>query len=214
MRWLKNLFSQNKKMSLKDKTIEELQEELQVKDFQWLKGEQLGNIEKYKSVERDEGTGMVFVNFRSGGRINIELIEEYLDIFPAQKVDYSTNFQEPIPKELAKPILASPAQRSKNHVSSVEVEESPIYTLLKKQKSNWVNVSISLKLNLPPKSLYNVLISSFDDAENEIIDYVTEGIDIEDIRASLAKSILSYYDKKQSSLVSQEKNNIESVDGE
>ncbi len=218
MRWLKNLFSQNKKMSLKDKTIEEIQEELQTKDFQWLKGEQLGNIEKYKSVEIDEGTGMVFVNFRSGGRINIELVEEYLDLFPAQKVDYSATAQNQIQPQISAidvpPQITSQPQRTKNQVSSVELEESPIYTLLKKQKSNWVNVSISLKLNLPPKSLYNVLVSSFDEAEKEIVDYVTEGIDIEDIRSALAKSILSYYDKKQPSLMNQEKNNIESVDGE
>jgi hypothetical protein len=218
MRWLKKLFTQNKKMSLKDKTIEELQEELQTKDFQWLKGEQLGNIEKYKSVEKDEGTGMVFVNFRSGGRINQELLEEYLDIFPAQKVDYSMVNPPVVPniQSVQAPQISpnTPQGRLKNQVSSVELEESPIYTLLKKQKSNWVNVTISLKLNLPPKNLYNVLISSFDDAEQEIVDYVTEGIDIEDIRSALGKSILSHYDKKQSSLVNQEKNNTESVDGE
>ena len=80
------------------------------------------------------------------------------------------------------------------------VEESPIYKLLKKQKPNWVNVNISLKLNLPTKSLYNVLISSFEDAEKEIANYVTEGVEIEDIREAIAKSIkISFYEDKKSS---------------
>jgi hypothetical protein len=97
-----------------------------------------------------------------------------------------------------------------NQVSEVEIEESPIYKLLKKQKNNWVSVTISLKLNLPPKSLYSVLVSSFDDAENEIIDYVTEGINIEDIRSALGKSILAYYEKpkNQSQESTSEKNTI------
>jgi len=48
------------------------------------------------------------------------------------------------------------------------------------------------------------ITSSFEDAETEIVNYVTEGIDIEDIRAALADSILAYYDKKKN-VMSQEK---------
>jgi hypothetical protein len=78
------------------------------------------------------------------------------------------------------------------------VEESPIYKLLRKQKPNWVNVNISLKLNLPTKSLYNVLITSFEDAETEIANYVTEGVDIEDIKEAIAESIrTSFYEVKK-----------------
>ena len=47
MGWLRKLFTKDKKMSLKEKSYEEIVEFLQDKDFQWLKGEQMGNIEKY-----------------------------------------------------------------------------------------------------------------------------------------------------------------------
>ena len=61
-----------------------------------------------------------------------------------------------------------------------------------------VEVSIKIKLNLPPKELYSVLSVSFDDAEKEIIDFVLDGVDIEDIKASLARSIKkSYYEKSE-----------------
>jgi hypothetical protein len=97
----------------------------------------------------------------------------------------------------------------------VGVEESPIYKLLKKQKPNWVNVNISLKLNLPTKSLYNVLISSFEDAETEIANYVTEGVDIEDIKEAIAESIrTSFYESKKSSSTSQTKKQIQTIDDE
>ena len=84
-----------------------------------------------------------------------------------------------------------------------------LWKLLKKQKENWVNVNITLKLNLPPKSLYNVLISSFDNADDEIINYITEGIDIEDIRSALADSISNYYDATQKSTSKSLKKNKE-----
>jgi hypothetical protein len=55
-------------------------------------------------------------------------------------------------------------------------------------------------LNLPPKDLYTVLSGSFEDAEREIIDFVLDGVDIEDIKASLADSIKkSYYEKVEKS---------------
>ena len=49
-------------------------------------------------------------------------------------------------------------------------------------------------MNLPPKELYNVLLGSFEDAEKEIIDFVLDGIDINNIKKSLADSVKkSYY---------------------
>lgn len=202
MGWLSKLFGKKEKMSLKEKTLDELKELLSTKDFQWLKGDQMGSVEKYQDVIQDSSTGMTFVCFTGGGRMNIELLQEYMDMFPAQGVNFEpvSNGQPGLPE--ITPTIASTQQHKPNRavvetnqVSDVEIEESPIYKLLKKQKNNWVSVSISLKLNLPPKSLYSVLVSSFDEAENEIIDYVTEGIDIEDIRSALGKSILAYYEK-------------------
>jgi hypothetical protein len=217
MGWLSKLFGKKEKMSLKEKTLDELKELLSTKDFQWLKGDQMGSVEKYQDVVEDTSTGMIFVCFTGGGRMNIELLQEYMEMFPTQRVNF-----EPAPQvQPAFPEAPSIITTTQNHkpnravvetnqVSEVEIEESPIYKLLKKQKNNWVSVTISLKLNLPPKSLYSVLVSSFDDAENEIIDYVTEGIDIEDIRSALGKSILAYYEKpkNQSQESASEKNTI------
>lgn len=69
-----------------------------------------------------------------------------------------------------------------------------------------VDVSINIKLNLPSKDLYNVLSGSFEDAEREIIDFVLDGVDINDIKASLADSIeKSYYEKKEIPKVQEKK---------
>ena len=189
-------------MNFAEKTLEELEIELRNSDFQWIKGEQAGMVEKYDSIV--EAGGMKFVSFKGGGRMNVELLSEFMDIFPATPVDFGIS-QPPSPHPQPK---NSPTKKgSVNSVdysnsAQVGVEESPIYKLLKKQKPNWVNVNISLKLNLPTKSLYNVLVTSFEDAETEIASYVTEGVEIEDIRDAIAESIrTSFYESKKSSQI-------------
>jgi len=195
---INNIFKKKKKMSFADKSLEELKTELCNSDFQWIKGEDTGMIEKYESVSEDGP--LKFLNFEGGKRINLEILQEFMAIFPASIVDFGVN---------PAPVKNNPPQQVKeSKVNSIKydstvqvgVEESPIYKLLKKQKPNWVNVNISLKLNLPTKSLYNVLVSSFEDADTEISNYVTEGVEIEDIRNAIAESIrTSFYETKKNS---------------
>ena len=185
-------------MSFADKSLEELKTELSNSDFQWIKGEETGMVEKYESVSEDGP--LKFLNFQGGKRLNIGILEEFMAIFPSSSVDFGINPPQP-------PVIKNSSQSSKeSKVNSIKydstvqvgVEESPIYKLLKKQKPNWVNVNISLKLNLPTKSLYNVLVSSFEDADTEISNYVTEGVEIEDIRNAIAESIrTSFYETKK-----------------
>lgn len=211
---ISGIFKKKNKMSFTDKSLEEIDAELKNSDFQWIKGEQTGMIEKYAGI--DETNGMKFLNFQGGGRINLEILREFMDIFPSSPIHFD---ELNVPKP--NPVASSPAK--KGSVNSVDygktvqvgVEESPIYKLLKKQKPNWVNVNISLKLNLPTKSLYNVLISSFEDADTEIASYVTEGVDIEDIKEAIAESIrTSFYETKKSSSTSQTKKQIQPIDDE
>ena len=215
---ISGIFKKKNKMSFAEKSLEEIDAELKNSDFQWIKGEQAGMIEKYAGIE--ETNGMKFLNFQGGGRVNLEILREFMDIFPSTPVQFE---ELNVPKSNS-PVPPQPSSLSKKgSVNSVDygktvqvgVEESPIYKLLKKQKPNWVNVNISLKLNLPTKSLYNVLISSFEDAETEIANYVTEGVDIEDIKEAIAESIrTSFYEAKKSSPTSQPKKQIQTIDDE
>ena len=185
-------------MSFADKSIEELKTELSNSDFQWIKGEDAGMVEKYKSIS-EEGP-LKFLNFQGGKRINLEILQEFMDIFPSSPVDFGIN-PAPVKNNSSQKVNESKVNSIKyDSTVQIGVEESPIYKLLKKQKPNWVNVNISLKLNLPTKSLYNVLVSSFEDADTEISNYVTEGVEIEDIRNAIAESIrTSFYETKKNS---------------
>lgn len=217
---ISGIFKKKNKMSFADKSLEEIDVELRNSDFQWIKGEQAGMIEKYAGL--DETNGMKFLNFQGGGRINLEILREFMDVFPSTPVQFE-ELNVPKSNSSSPSQSTSPSSSKKGSVNSIDygktvqvgVEESPIYKLLKKQKPNWVNVNISLKLNLPTKSLYNVLISSFEDAESEIANYVTEGVDIEDIKEAIAESIrTSFYEAKKSSTSSHSKKQIQTIDDE
>lgn len=180
----------NKKMEVTEASIEEGKRFYSNMQFEWIKGDEISSREDFKDLVESDGS--MFVLFQSGKRINTSLLEEYMVYYPAQ------------PKQVeihSSPVNADFVELPRSTVTSIvyndEVKqsksESPIYKLLNKQKKNIVEVSIKLKLNLPPKELYGVLSSSFDDAEKEIIEFVLDGIDIDDIKKSLSDSIKKGY---------------------
>jgi hypothetical protein len=182
----------------------------ETKWFQWIKGDDMGAIETYRDVASSGDD--FFLTFASGKRMNINLVDEFLMYYPAppkQDLGIRAEYTEiHKPSSVTSIVYNDSPQRN-------ESDESPIYKLLKKQKKNSVEVGIKLKLNLPSKELYGVLSSSFDDAEKEIIEFVLSGVDIEDIKASLADSIRrTYYvsEKKEAAKPTKSQTNKKETD--
>jgi len=201
----------NKKMEISEQTIDNARSYYGAFDYQWIKGDDSGMDEKYKDIVLNED--LSFIVFQSGKRINSELLNDYMIMLPAQPVQNMHS----IPVNIPQVQTGSNEQTTVTSIiyndSKIPQNDSPIYKLLKKQKKNMVDVSIKIKLNLPPKDLYTVLSGSFEDAESEIIDFVLDGVDIEDIKTSLADSIKkSYYEKvektKAPSLVGEKRTTI------
>ncbi len=211
MRKILSFFNREPKKSLKmditDQTVEEIRDKFKSMEFQWIKGENLSATENYKNAVSNGDS--IFIEFSSGRRINMDLLDEYLVYFPAQP-----KIHHPEP-----PMVSQPPSKRDSTVTAIVYddhsknsnEDSPIYKLLRKQKKNLVEVSIKLKLNLPSKELYGVLSTSFEDADREIIEFVLDGVDIEDIKASLAQSIRSNYysleEKKKPATTNRNSNN-------
>jgi hypothetical protein len=156
-------------------------------DFQWIKGENLMNVVSFDIVTQQDDE--FYIHFKGGSRINYNILEEYMTWYPTQRV-------EPRP-------APTPAPQSQASVSSIkfgdagssvnEASQSPIYNLLARQKKKPVEIEFKIKVPLPSKDLFNVLTSSFDDAENEIVQFIIDSIDIDDIRNTLSKSIRENY---------------------
>jgi len=190
-------------------TVQVLMDKFSGQEFQWIKGERMMNIEKFSNVVQNGD--MFFLEFKSGSRINYEILEEYMTWYPEPA-------RKEIPVETPRQQAASVTQIQFDDKGSQStksgLESSPIYSLLKRQKKNDVEVSLNIKIPLPSKDLFSVLVSSFDDAENEIIQFIIDSIDIEDIRNTLSKSIRENYYGKTKAQPSSAKNVKENKDGE
>jgi hypothetical protein len=197
------MFEFLKKIRFKKKSMDNLQEidielldnELKIFSYKWTKGDHDGKICEYENVFKDPTTGIVWVNFTDGTRINYELLNQYMMQLDKNNTSYSGSVSNA-------PVIEQSLTRGQSPVRNVMLPDNanirtessnPIVSLLEKQKPNWVNVDISLKLNLPTKSLYNVLTSSFEDADNEIIEFVVKDLDLEIIKESLRINIKEIY---------------------
>lgn len=173
--------------------IQYLDNELKIFSYKWTKGDRDGQVCEYESIFKDPTTGIIWVNFKDGSRINHGLINEYM--MPLDPVQLGNT-------QVAK-IITTPEERTFNsgpvknvmlpENNGIKADSNPIVSLLEKQKPNWVEVGIKLKLNLPTKNLYQVLTSSFEDADEEIIEFVVKDLDLEIIKESLRINIREIY---------------------
>lgn len=165
--------------------VEILDRELKPFLYKWTKGDNTGTVCEYESVFKDPTTGILWINFKGGTRINYSILNEYMMQIDSSSIVHN----EPVSHNNL-PVRNVMLSESKAKVPNLE---NPMVSLLQKQKPNWVEVGINLKLNLPTKNLYNVLTTSFEDAEDEIIEFVVRDLDIELIKESLRINIKDIY---------------------
>jgi hypothetical protein len=180
----KGYMSENKE----DISVDILNRRFANHDFQWIKGENLMNVVHYSNIVQQDD--QFFICFSDGTRINYEILEEYMTWFPSQRKEVKPQVTQPTPQSQAS-VSSIKFGDSPNVIS--EASQSPIYNLLARQKKKPVEIELKIKVPLPSKDLFNVLTSSFDDAETEIIQFIIDSIDIDDIRNTLSKSIRENY---------------------
>jgi hypothetical protein len=177
-----------------DKDLSELKEDYSQSSYQWVKGENISQVQHYKDLVNENGK--TYVLFTDGNRMSTDLLEEFMIRVEKgyEEVSLDTSHQENETQNISK---SSVKPRESEQKKSIVIEENPIFSLLSKQKENWVDVDLKLSINLPPKSLWDILISSFDDAEKDILEFVTKDLDIEVVRQSLRESIKEIYKKQK-----------------
>lgn len=190
-----------------DKDISELKEEYSNFSYQWIKGDNLSQTQHFEDLVEDGGRK--YIVFSDKTRISLDLLDEYMIKVERGFEEIITTAEVNLLPQLDQSSNRGVKKRDAQEIMSQIKEENPIFTLLSKQKENWVDVDLKLSINLPPRSLWDVLMSSFDDAEKDILEYVTKDLDIEVVRQSLRESIKDIY-KKQKTIISQK--NVRSQD--
>ena len=64
--------------NIEELDVEVLDNELKPFSYKWTKGDNDGAVCEYDSVFKDATTGVVWVNFKNGTRINYALLNEYM----------------------------------------------------------------------------------------------------------------------------------------
>ena len=184
--WFKKLFKgiKNNKMVAE---LQTLREELsKFKYYQWLKSERQGNRTAFKDVVIDGDE--IYAEFEDGSRLNVSLLDEFM-----MRTNNEFELLEMDGPELQSIQPQNVATKASVRVSPI-VPDSPISALLKKQKPNPVKVDITLELNIPPAELYKVICSSFENAEDEIAEYIVAGINIDSIKETIKEGLKKYYE--------------------
>lgn len=191
------MFGLFKKIFKKKKIMidEELKSRYSTKSFQWIKGDNFGNVEIYKDIIEDDG--LIFIEFTSGRRINLAIINEYMEINERGQILNDLTIQFEKQPEIQNPIVTPKIQSQIINTPDVKViykkELTPVQLILSKQKPNNIKLDINLKLNIPSKELYNTLVNSFEDAESDIVDFIVDNLDFEDVKAGIKGTLKELY---------------------
>ena len=147
-------------------------EKITTQKFRWIKSEKAGDI-----VELDKKDDN-WTYFHGGSRIANELLEEYL---------------EPVAEGM--PLGAGEIKTE----PTKEKEETPISILFNKQKKNdKVKLTINLPIEVPKKSIYDIIEASFDEKEvvEELEAFIRTQLDQDKMQKMVDKSIQSLIKEK------------------
>ena len=111
--------------------------------------------------------------------------------------DYMKDEEIPAPKkteikQVQREELVIPAPATTPKISAVS-EADPVRILAKTCKKHPTEINLTLNINLPSKSIYNIAESEFEDGGKNFVDCLVEDIDITEIVKSLSVALRQAY---------------------
>lgn len=183
MNWFKKLFNKNKDSKMTQEQLDEIKTQLsKYEAFQWIKTENAGMVTRLSDVVFDGG--IIFVEFVDGSRCNYQLLNEMVLLIEpgTEPLDLSGT-----------PVVGGAKIKGPNVHQQPVVADTPITSLLKKQKPNMIDIDISMTLNVPSAELYKVLCGSFENADKDIVDFIVADIDVQKVKDAVREAIQKYY---------------------
>ena len=177
------------------KTDNTLTDVVKSKYWQWIKGEDTGNVVTFK----DEGPQ--WITFNEGGRIATDLRDEFLQPLDS---DIAGEFVNNKPAGID-PLNVGGAPRSTQEITgdviipALDTTPSPIRVLFNKQKkNNKVKLILEFPVNIPTKSIYELMSTSFEREEvnEELHDFISDQLSKDEITDCLFDSIKSLIESK------------------
>lgn len=114
--------------------------------LQWVKGDKIGSVETVISQDPD------WTTFEGGGRIATSIINEFMA--PVEGEPLNLNEVQIVPS------------LQTERVEIKQKSENPIQLLLSKQRNqDSINLHVTFEINIPPKALFDIISTSFDEVE-------------------------------------------------
>lgn len=177
--------------------------------YQWARGDHAGKEEIF---DKEEGEWIIF---KSGRRINSELINEFMvlvdhngpmDVSPTggvttvNFVQDDDNYSHAMaaeksihPRDLLGNNQQQNTQQNQTFVQQPEPKKeiNPIKLLINQSAKDEIEIDIKYKLKLPKKGVYNIIKDSFEvDIDAEILDTVKSELDVNAIKKLFEEQIL------------------------
>lgn len=155
--------------------------------FQWVKGDNVGKTVEWTGESiYDEHLEISFLMFKDGSRVNEELLGEWIIEVAYPGSEHPISGQHVIKKETR--VKPAPVADTVS-VTEEPKSSSPIYQILKDSKKTKVTINISLLVETPPANLMSVLAETYQDGENQVLDYISKSINIDDLKGQIARQI-------------------------
>lgn len=115
------------------------------------------------------------------------------DVKPNVSFDEVVKEQKPETSVQAAAVSCDDASAEKESVIERTVEKGPVEIIIDKSKKVKVVVSMDISMEIPSKSVYEMISENFEHGSDEFIRYVVSNIETDTIKESLAEAIRNAY---------------------
>ena len=156
-----------------------------VKTYQWTKGDRMGSVVKSIGESFIEDN-IEYIVFNDGSMVNSALMGEFLIEIPSEKEAMLMLDLAPEPMKRVERKKAETAPQT-NYVQTVEL--SPIERLLSDCKKSQTEFDVKITVQLPSLDLIKVLGDSYENGEEQVLDFLAASIKFEDVKDSITSAI-------------------------
>lgn len=171
--------------------------------FEWIKSDKLG--EQEISIGIIEENGMKFLQFLSGGRININLVNEFLTfigVVPEDKVEDIKNREKEKELQKSEKEKLDAEKEQQKAIKEKEIREDKIKkeknsfyfdVIDKAKKDTVINFNIGVEFPFISSEKIKMLSDIYGDEFNEtLVDYIYQSVSEEMIKNSISNSLKQY----------------------
>jgi hypothetical protein len=169
---------------------------LGVKYYQWIKGDQSGSVVTIKEEDSN------WITFNEGGRLATELKSEFIQELDSdiagEFISTPNSTVDPL-NQSATPSVNTQKITGDIPIPALDTAPSPIRVLFNKQKkNNKVKLLLEFPVNIPTKSVYELMSTSFDKDEvnEQLQSFILDQLPEDEITDCLFDSIKSLIESK------------------